>query len=41
MKEAEAEVAEKAKLAEERKPVVDEHHRKVTNLTEDFEKHVT
>lgn len=40
VKVAEAELAEKARLAEERKPVIDEHHRKVTTLTEDYDKHI-
>ena len=37
---AEAEAEEKARLAEERKPVIDEHHKKVSTLTEDYDQHV-
>ncbi|KAK9804974.1 hypothetical protein WJX73_006098 [Symbiochloris irregularis] len=37
---AQAEHAEKAKLAEERKPIVDEHYHKRTTLEEEYDKHV-
>ena len=40
LKVAEAEAAEKGRLAEERKPIVDEHRHKVSTLTEEYDQTV-
>ena len=40
LSEAEAAAQEKLQLAQEHKPVIDEHHRKVTKLTEEHDQYV-